>query len=380
MAKRIGNSMKEMPVSGIGALCCAAIIVIGISLLPSGEETLCEQLQLNCGMSLPLKISYEPGASSSSPPDFPDPTVSLISVLPSGKESELLIRLDRREKKDLVQQFSSSDKGNTWRSVNMHMGYSNLPKWDSPGRIMSRVDNRVFYDCYFKCKNGFEVSKDGGERWIHINPVLGSSNINEIQLVETGIHISSRIYARVWNGNVKDGRIAVSEDYGQSFRLLQGHVSAIVESRADAKLLFGRYGSDPWLSISYNGGKNWIRMDGSDEFFKPIYRNPILGYFRSWKEDKNDIEMLPADLVYQVESDSMHPNYIYVNTYKGLYISRDYGRSFRLSSLARGRLNSVDRIATDPAASGFLYAAIDLGQIYRSSDYGCTWKKLGIGD
>ena len=81
----------------------------------------------------------------------------------------------------------------------------------------------------------------------------------------------------------------------------------------------------------------------------------------------------------QIESDPEDADCIYVLTEKGLYLSRDAGKSFRLAALAEGRIKAIDRLAVDPGDGRYLYAIVDLGQLYRSSDYGCTWQKMGLG-
>jgi hypothetical protein len=352
------------------------LLMVGIGLVQCAISA--EQAG-NCGMSLPLKISYQPGASSAEYPQYPDPTVTLRSVLPSDNHSTVLIRLDRPSQKKRPTQYVSYDRGETWQPSDWTLGYSNLRKWSISDYLMSHVDHNVLYDCYYKCKDGFERSKDGGKTWMHVNPtVSGGSAIDEIELIETGMHSANRVYARVWIGGAKDFRCAVSNDFGQTFDLLPEEVKAVVESRAEPTVWYGMVRSSPWLAISRDSGLTWQSMEGSREFWQPIYRNPVRKYFRSWKQYPEDIEDWSINPIDQLESDPRNPNLIYVLTRKGLYLSRNAGKTFRLSSLARGRLNSIDRIAVDPVNGRFIYAVVDLGQFYRSSDYGCSWERMKV--
>jgi len=132
------------------------------------------------------------------------------------------------------------------------------------------------------------------------------------------------------------------------------------------------------LGVSKDGGKSWKVMKGSLEITgHKIYRSisdPTDN--RSWRQHPDDEEWPVSDGIMQIESDPKHPEYVYVLTTRGLYISRDMGKTFYLSSLAKGWLYSIDRIAVDPLDGRYLYAVVDIEKFYRSSDYGCTWELM----
>jgi len=354
-------------------ICCFSALAIAVA---SFAKSITEQPNGNCGTSPSRHITFRPGARSAEYPETPNPTVILESVLPSSNHSTVLIRLERRGQKEPVQ-YTSQDKGVYWHLSSWELGFTNLPQWSTPSYLMSHIDHKVLYDCYYRSSEGYKRSKDGGRTWIQINPVVrNDSRIREIELVETGMHSPNRIYARIWLDENKDFRCAVSNDFGQSYDLLPEGIRAIVESRANPSVFYGMVQSIPWLAISRDGGFHWKTMDGSKEFWRPLYRSPR--YISSWKRGPEDLEYVPINVINQVESDPKNAQWIYVHTFKGLYISRDAGDTFRLASLARGKLDSIDKISVDPSDGRYLYAVVDLGKFYRSSDYGCSWTEMEI--
>jgi len=352
-----------------------------------------------CGESLPQKIRYKGSPTmDNSAPRFRPLEIAMLSIKPDGDKSVLLFHVLRIliDKKNEVKQLISTDRGMTWNTVDWLFGYGNLG--DMRGhwvfgkdKRMSHIDFRVIYDCYYKCKDGFPVSIDGGKTWTHVKPVLeDGGSIEEIELIDTGMHSVSRLYARIQSG--KDVRIGVSDDYGRSFRLFQKGLDDIVESRASSSVLYGRMNRPYFestglkafddefsrLGVSKDGGKSWKVMKGSLEITgHKIYRSATdREENRSWRQYPDDEEWPVSDGIMQIESDPKHPEYVYVLTTRGLYISRDTGKTFYLSSLAKGWLYSIDRIAVDPLDGRYLYAVVDIEKFYRSSDYGCTWELM----
>lgn len=132
---------------------------------------------------------------------------------------------------------------------------------------MSRVGSNVLYDCYYKCGDAYKRSPDGGETWIKINPiVLENHAINQIEIIETGMHSQTRVYAWVWFDGNREFRCAVSDDYGQTIYLLSEEIKAIVESRSSPKIMVWSYR----IWIGYPRG--WRINLGIDGWKRGIYK------------------------------------------------------------------------------------------------------------
>lgn len=333
-----------------------------------------------CGSPLPARITHTfTGPHASVPPAFPVPTIILEAVLPNASRSRIMMRIERPAGSQPPSQYTSDDRGETWHPVDWVLGYSNLPVRSESEGLMSHVDRKVLYDCYYICKNGFKLSKDGGVTWTHINPTLsGKDAIEEIELIGTGTHSAGRVYAIVWTDGRKNFKAAVSNDYGHSFDLLDREVGFVVETRADPNVLYAALPSKELLGVSRDGGASWIPLQASNEFWKALFFNSSDRRIRGWKEYPSDQEWPTLTKIVQIESDPTHAQWIYVLTEKGLYLSRNGGQEFRLASLVLGQLRSIDRIAVDPSDGRFVFAVVDYGKFYRSSDYGCSWKQMPL--
>src|SRR5204863_5400851 len=57
----------------------------------------------------------------------------------------------------------------------------------------------------------------------------------------------------------------------------------------------------------------------------------------------------------------------------GIFVSTDSGRTFTRAASVSG---SVTDLAGDPGAAGRLYAGVANQGVYRSDDFGATWRKL----
>jgi len=341
----------------------------------TGKGDKISQASGECGIDLASKINYVPGASSSIPAMYPSPNAILLAVLPGEHSPTILIRV---EDHNTAAQYISYDRGQNWQLCNWRLGYSNIPKRSRYSLLMSHIDQRVLYDCYFQCKDSYRVSTDGGTSWAQVDPTVSDEEkVTEVKPLNTGMHFSARIYAQILDPLRRVFTAAVSDDYGRSFRLLSTQVEWLTESRANNDVLFGILSNND-LAISKDRGLSWMPMLGSKKLRSPIYRNPLLRYIRSWKENADDVEFSSVQDVDQIDSDPKNWEWIYVLTYKGLYISRNAGQTFRLASLAQGRLNSIDDVAVDPMDGRFLYAMVDLGEFYRSTDHGCSWHRMPL--
>ena len=371
-----------------------------------------------CGASLPLTINFNAQdnlLTIQNNKSFPDPTVQLLSVLKYDDKSQLLFRLDEGRIEGQIRQYLSYDQGSTWQDVDRPLLGQSDVKSSYSTRLVSHVDDRILYECYFVCKDGFPASTDGGETWTHVNPVLSNGNIiHAIQLMDTGMHLASRVYARIWtNVNTErivispadkipfdyDFYIGVSDDYGGSFSLLPYGIVMLAESRNNPLIRYGLILSSNFnvsykgeldndvvecLAVSKNEGKSWEMMEGGlDVIRQNLYHNRSTGKARIWRQypHPEDDEKLAIVRPVQIESDPRRPGYIYVFTSTGLYFSRDTGKTFRFANLPdNGWLLAIDRIAVDPFDGRYLYAIVNMEKFYRSSDYGCTWELMSLPD
>jgi len=365
-----------------------------------------------CGGSLPLRLSYQDISSLIVPIDAHFiPRVRLISIVQYNKKSRLLFQMDDNMIGKQIRQYISDDRGMTWQDVDWPVLRQSDIKPENTPRLASHVDGRIMYECYRTCKDGFPVSTDNGKTWTHVNPVLSNGDdIPRIQLMDTGMHLASRVYARIWMEPDKaepaiylgdlipvdcDFRIGVSDDYGRNFSLLPDGIVMLAESRNNPLMRYGliissyfnvSYTRDPdverneCLAVSKDEGKSWKVMEGSLDVRQKRYErrksNPI--EIRTWKKYSTDYEWPGYLRPMQIESDPKHQGYVYLLMSTGLYFSRDTGKTFRLSSLTEGWSSAVDRIAVDPLDGRYIYATVGSRKFYRSSDYGCTWELMPL--
>jgi len=366
-----------------------------------------------CGYNLPLKINFKGWSTLGNVGSVPNPSVKLLSVLKYADRSRLLFRLEDYRFEKQIQQYISNDRGTTWQNVDWPLLGQSDVKSASSTRLVSRVDDRILYECYSTCKDGFPASTDGGETWTHVNPMLSNGDvIHAIQFMDTGMHLASRVYARIWTkANEErislraddripvdyDFRIGVSDDYGRHFSLLPDGIVMLSESRNNPLIRYGLILSSHFnvsnnnttkvetkecLAVSKDEGKSWKAMEGSAEIMgQKLYeygRESYVQLYRSWKKEKNDYELPYTFRPVQIESDPKRPGYIYVLTLTGPYFSRNMGKTFRFMNITDGWFNAVDRIAVDPLDGRYLYATVRREKIYRSSDYGCTWELIPL--
>ena len=405
----------------VGLSCIAIIFIAGIAIFFYAKIKDCVYINI-CGDSLPLKIRYTWRYPTNDAEYLFVPNVRLLFVSKYNNRSTLLFL---REQSTLlylpeglkpigqVQQYISDDRGITLQNVDFPLLWQSDIKSNS-ARLVSHVDHQTIYECSYKCKAGFPLSTDGGKTWTHVFPILSNGDaINEIQLMDTGMHLASRVYARIWMDTNKipginfedvyrdsyEYRIGVSDDYGRHFKLLPPGIMMLVESRKNQLIRYGLLVSSDFnisynvssmkgtvvedircLALSKDEGETWEVMEGSrDIVLRPIYRrrtNPE--DMRSWKQYQDDEEWLMGGLITQIESDPKYSGYVYVLTSAGLFFSRDNGKTFRYANLAHGLFDSIDRIAVDPLDGRYIYATVGMKEFYRSSDYGCTWTQMPL--
>jgi hypothetical protein len=229
------------------------------------------------------------------------------------------------------------------------------------------------------------MSKDGGQSWQEVScSVSAKEGIKALRLIAVGQHSESRVYASIGfmgPGWASGWTFCRSNDYGKTFTILSnGVVNQVVESRSNPNLLIGMTGDKPEITMSKDGGIHWTNIGGG------VVVEPIIeefGYpkvFRTWKENKIfgwfDISVVHP--VIQIETDPLDENTFYCLTYKGIYVTRDLGKTFRLLPLAIEYMHGVNSFAVDPVDGRFIYATVKQSDLYRSTDRGCTWNRLEL--
>jgi hypothetical protein len=284
--------------------------------------------------------------------------------------------------------YASTEYGNSWQRRSMAtLGYRNLAVRSGPGffsrGIMSSQDPRLLFRDPATFRFKFEMSHDGGRSWEEVSPQLKSGGtVRNFELIATGMQNSERIYAQIrLSGVEEDFSLYRSDDCGRTFVELSNEVSYAVESRADPDLLVGitnvRPGLPIGIALSKDGGTHWKRIP-SEILMEPLVTDggqpPVI---RTWVENdardsyiKNDFQIV------QIETDPSDKDTFYIVTGKGLFATRDQGKTFKLLPLAIEYVQAIESIAVDPSDGRYVYASVRKSELYRSMDRGCSWTKL----
>lgn len=226
-----------------------------------------------------------------------------------------------------------------------------------------------------KNKSYYEISRNGGKFWKVIHPKSEkNSPFEDIHIMATSGNKANRVYATATE--FREIGIYVSEDYGETFKRLLNRSGFIYESQSDPSTLFSL--SEKGIIISNDNGKHWNAMSNTAEMISPFYSDTRGFGMQTWMDNnhKRIIDWRPN--LIQIVTDPQNKNAIYILTYKGLYRSLDGGGSFILLPLADDKICEIQKIAVDPIDGRCLYAASGRNDFYKSTDYGCSWKRIEL--
>jgi len=302
-------------------------------------------------------------------------SVKLLSIQTNEGTPQILISVGKRI-------YSSKDNSLNWhREINASDCRQLTIAGNPGGCVISNSDPRTIYRPAVGVphQSDLDRSRDGGRSWKLIHPMsVDGRHLGSVRIVGTGMRDPGRIYAEVTA--VGERGLYVSENYGETFRSLIDWSGYLVESRANSKVLFS---ISKGIVVSIDEGAHWRLLDNGKTIFSPLFMDSrkllrLGSHVRSWRKNTSNEEY--GVNVEQIETDPINPAIIYVLSSKGLYRTMDAGKTFRLLPLGKDRVNEIQMIAVDPVDGRYLFAIVDGKDVFRSSDYGCSWQKLGLPD
>ncbi len=234
-------------------------------------------------------------------------------------------------------------------------------------------------DSVFYCAtsfNGVYKSTNNGVSWLPANEGMGPKDVYSITY--TG---SSLIAGTHYSGNYRSsdgGEMWMEADAGfpagAAVTAMTASGSNIYAGTRDGIFRTTDNG-DTWTKLTGNDTVNYavvreIRVNDSEDIFLAlqykfhgvIYKSTDLG--TTWTRSSSG---LPADLIFIFGFEISGDNII-AGTDQGIYYSSDGGGSWLPSNVTEGL---VEEMAT---SDGYVYAAFDIDDIYRSQDDGVTWQ------
>ena len=284
--------------------------------------------------------------------------------------------LDRKNGKYLY--FFSMDNGQSWQLDDSEMKrYGNLNKFPSIANVASNNARTLFW----RNSSIYEilVSEDMGKSWKRIEmPSNIQDNITNIELSSVSPHDDNRIYVRVRFPKAVDDDIYLVDHRVKSFVKVAHGVLHIVESRATPKIFIGvaRFKREGWtpteIVTSKDGGISW----------NEVSHNIVTNYYYIG-ETASPIQKSPSDRlnniidpVMQIETDPVDPDTFYVVTWTGVFVTHNFGESFKLLPISHEYIRSIEEIAVNPVDGRHIFASVKKADLYHSDDRGCSWKKL----
>jgi len=267
----------------------------------------------------------------------------------------------------------STDRGLTWSDESTSVGtYCNIRgKNEPPYRFAGYNADSPLYE-FDGCLQ--RVSTDGGMSWKSV--VARKANkelLYECRPISFGNH-GNRVF--LWATDKSKEGVWTSDNSGESFKFLTDTVGFISQSRADDQRLFGE-GSGPFLERSDDGGKSWISLKVTRFMYREVFSG-LDGIIRTWNQDGSGSDIGYPSRVLQIETDPKNRDIVYVLTIQGLFRSIDGGGSFVLLDFQADRVLNISRIACDPMDGRYLYAVVGWDALYRSDDWGCSWKRMSV--
>ena len=306
--------------------------------------------------------------------------------------------------------FKTEDGGKTWKDFFFTQDQSFIPNGGVERLAVGEHSNEVF----IAGRQGLYHTDDAGEHWHERNKGFIGSEVVDIVKSSDGT-----LYAGTYSlGMFK------STDKGQSwtfssYNLENSYIMLIAAHPTDPKTIFVT--TNGGVYISFDSGLTWERV--AKEFFKDSGLLPGIAHFhgiafdsknpnriyvggggdqyspngvgisisedggKSWKQANVGFEINVH--VSKIVVDKKNPSIIYATTQGptnfnektgtgyGVFKSTDYGNSWKKMNSGLETVET-NTIALDPNDSNILYLGTDDDGIYKSNDGGVSWKKLHI--
>ena len=319
------------------------------------------------------------------PGDFPR-SLRIVSVEKQNSGSVLRIAIyDRKNGKYLF--FSSTDNGQSWQPYDdlEVSSFGNLNNFTNVFNVSSNNARTLFW----RNSKIYEivVSADKGKSWQPIEiPSNIENRIGSITVVSVSPHDDNRLYVliRFSSGrNEANYGIYQVDDRKKTVIKIADDIMYMVESRANPKNLIGTTDFEEEvfrnkyteIVVSKDGGLTWNK----------VKENIVPNYYYIGENAASMIRQSPSDRfrylprpINQIESDPTDPDTFYVVTWTGVFVTHNFGESFRILPISHEYMNSVDEIAVNPVDGRHVFASVKTTDLYHSSDRGCTWKKLEL--
>jgi len=303
---------------------------------------------------------------------------SIISMEKNNSGNVLRIAVyDRKNTKFLY--FFSTDNGQTWQPYNDSIvsSYGNPNHYPSITNTTSNNARTLFWR-----NNGISeiiVSADKGKSWKPIDiPSDIKERIGNVYVASVSPHDDNRIY--IYTRYKGDSIYQVDYRTKTVTKITDGIVY-MIESRATPKIIIGTTQfiqegmTYTEIVLSKDSGLTWNK---AKEDIVPNYYyigEKAASMTRQSSSDRFRPLVRPIN---QIESDPVDPDTFYVVTWTGVFVTNNFGESFRILPISHEYINSVDEIAVNPVDGRHIFVAVKRADLYHSDDRGCTWKKLKL--
>lgn len=291
--------------------------------------------------------------------------------------------------------FKSSDGGKSWTEINNGLKQITKAKIQIKPGVFAEVDIEVTpivfsgevnltnaSNIYLCTNSGFFVTENGGENWSSVSE-LGTLLVNKV--------VTSKTFDKVFIGTEKG--LFMSCDSGKTWQkfgqdALDKKINGLIVDFVEPVKIY--VGTDEGVFKSVDYGNSFSPLNSSlvhvdishiysggsyDVIFVSALRD---GLFKSLNSGKNWIHLKDGLENLSVISAAIDPNnnqIVFVGTDDGIYISKDGGVTFDLSSK---RLEGCHIYKILFVNSEIILAGTSYG-IYKSEDGGFTWKSSNSG-